>query len=500
MPFNLPQYVDILATVLADFASGIVQYNSLGQRIPPDLSEGSPLLALARRAAAIEDALYGLAEKMDAATRLSSAQGQDLADIGYPEGITPIPGLAAAWPVKYGRVVGTTGAVPLPALAAVRAPNPVAGGTLLAHLQQDPAQPSGVAGVLPAGANSVWIFAPSDTVGAAGNIASGQINGGDPISGVQLLGNPQTADPVAPTLTVMGTAGTTTVSYRMVVHGITGTTLPGLIATITNAPTTFGVGSGVHVTWATPDDSTMVDILKLVGGVWMGLVVNTSQGFIDDTGQAPFAYGPLPTLNTTQRATGGVDDESDTSLRARIPTAPAARGSATLASIMTKVAAVPGVARVFGQDLTPSNGYVTIRVVPQAPPFTLQQRASVQNVIDTNRAGGVTGILIEQPLTPVDVAYTVQTPAGTFTPSYLVPGINAAITAYLAGLPLAGQVLYTGLVAAISGAVAPLVVTISALTMTVSGTVYGRGAAAGLDSPSVPGQALVVGNITASIS
>jgi len=499
MPLNLPQYTDVLATVLADFASGIVQYNSLGQRIPPDLSEGSPLLALARRAAAIEDALYGLAEKMDAATRLSSATGQDLADIGYPEGITPIAGLAAFWPVKYGRAVGTTGPVPLPALAAVRAPNPVAGGTLLAHLQQDPAQPSGVAGVLPAGANSVWIFAPSDTVGAAGNIAAGQINGGDPIAGLILLGNPQTADPVAPTLSVLGTAGTTTLSYRMVVHGITGTTLPGLIATITNAPTTFGVGSGVHVTWATPDDSTAVDILKLVGGVWMALALSTQAGFVDDTGQTTSTY-TLPTLNTTQRATGGVDDESDTSLRARIPTAPAARGSATLASIMTKVAAVPGVARVFGQDLTPINGYVTIRVVPQVPPFTLQQRASVQNVIDTNRAGGVTGILIEQPLTPVDVAYTVQTPAGTFTPSYLVPGINAAITAYLAGLPLAGQVLYTGMVAAISGAVAPLVVTISALTMTVSGTVYGRGAAAGLDSPSVPGQALVVGNITASIS
>jgi len=499
MPFNLPQYTDVLTTVLADFSSGIVQYNSLGQRIPPDLSEGSPLLALARRAAAIEDALYGLAEKMDAALRLSSAQGQDLADIGYPEGITPIPGLAAFWPVKYGRVVGTTGPLPLPVLAAVRAPSPVAGGTLLAHLQQDPAQPSGAAGVLPAGANSVWIFAPADTVGAAGNIAAGQINGGDPITGAQLLGNPQTADPIAPTLAVLGTAGTTTVSYRMVVHGLTGTTLPGLIATITNAPATFGAGSGVHITWATPDDSTGVDILKLVGGVWMSLVVNTQAGFVDDTGQATSAY-TSPTLNTTQRATGGVDDESDTRLRARIPTAPASRGSATLASIMAAAARQQNVGRVFGQDLTPSNGYVTIRVVPVSPPLTAAQRTALQNAIDTTRAGGVTGILIEQPLTPVDVAYTVQTPAGTPTPSNLVPGINAAITAYLASIPLAGQVLYTGLVAAISGAVAPLAVTVSALTMTVSGTVYGRGAAAGLDSPSVPGQALVVGAITASIS
>lgn len=498
MPLNLPQYQDVLATVLADFAQGIVQYNSLGQRIPPDLSEGSPLLALARRAASIEGALYGLAEKMDTALRLASAAGLDLDDIGYPEDVKRILGLPASWPVKYGRAVGTTGAVPLPVLASVRAANPVTGGALLAHLQQDPAQAQGTAGVMPSGASSVWIFAPADDVGAVGNIAAGQINGGDPINGVVLLGNPQTADPVAPTLSVLGTPGTTTLQYRMVVHGLTGTTLPGQIATITTAPGTLDLTNKVRVSWATPDDSTSVDILKLVGGVWLALVVQTSD-HIDDTGQACSAY-TLPTQNTTHQATGGAGDESDTSLRTRIPTAPAARGSATVAAIMAAAARQQNVGRVFGQDLTPSNGYVTIRVVPVAPPLTAAQHTAVQTAIDNARAGGITNILIEQALTPVAIAYTVQTPVGTPTPSNLVPAINAAIVATVNAVPLAGQLIYDRLGAAITGAVGGIAITISALSMTVGGITYGRGAAAGLDTPAVSGQVLTASTITASIS
>jgi hypothetical protein len=119
--------------------------------------------------------------------------------------------------------------------------------------------------------------------------------------------------PAAPTLTVVGTPGTTSATYYVVAHCAGGVTLPSAGATITNAPNSLG--SGNYVAVQTPATYTFTDPLRgnsysdswstcswdiLKGSTSLSLTTNAwlPSGVYNDQGGSTTAYS-APPANTT---------------------------------------------------------------------------------------------------------------------------------------------------------------------------------------------------------
>jgi hypothetical protein len=106
------------------------------------------------------------------------------------------------------------------------------------------------------------------------------------------------ATPSAPTLSVVGTPGSTTVSYAIVCDDFAGgKTLPSSFTQITNAPDSLSSSNYVAINWTEEDGCARVDILKNNTSTEL-LTRSAYYGTAPDTGQSTSAY-TAPTRNTT---------------------------------------------------------------------------------------------------------------------------------------------------------------------------------------------------------
>lgn len=509
MAVTIPAFADLRAVAVAALQSSL-QATVAGQRVPPDTDAGSVLGALCDGLALLLLAFYRQLAATQSALTLATAAGSDLEALVALLGVVRAPGAQALVPVKFSG--GPSGSdIPIPVGRRVLAYDAGGTPTLTFVTVQDatPGVPVGQAGIILAGQTAGWAWVQAALVGVAGNLAAGQIaQVGDPIPGVLAASNPQVAVPTAPTVTNVGTTGSTTYQYALVAHGLTGSTPLSPLGQTTTGNATLTGGNYNALTWTPPADAASIDVLKNTSSpgspVWelLTTLAGTATSYHDTGAATPTAYA-LSTLNTTNTGTGGTDAETDTALRARAPQALAVAAKSTVAAVTAAVAGISGVTRVFLVDAVvggggPDPGTFEVLVVGSSNPLPSPTQTAISTVIAATEAAGIVGSWSQLTPTPTDIAYTVHFPAGTAVPSTLVPAINAALITAMEALPLSGGVSLLLLGGVIGALVTPLGGTITSLVLTVGMTSYGTGEA-DQDVPGVDGTLYGPGIITATV-
>jgi hypothetical protein len=99
--------------------------------------------------------------------------------------------------------------------------------------------------------------------------------------------------PTAPTVTIVGTPGTQTVSYEIVAIGPNGDSMPSTVGTSSTAPTTLSATNYAQLAW-TPSAGAYLGqrIIRTAGGGSQGViaVVGPTAASFNDTGLAATAY------------------------------------------------------------------------------------------------------------------------------------------------------------------------------------------------------------------
>ena len=488
MAVNPPAYADTQNSIIAYIQNNLVVTDQFGNRVIPNFSNGSVLLTFADVLALCMDSFYGQMVAVDAALRLASAQGPDLDALGALVGAVRQPGAYAQFPVKFTRNIITGDTIPIPVGTRVLARDQFGNASIEALTIQDFTLPLGTAGQIVGGAASGWAVVQATSVGIAGNIGAGQVAQlGATIAGVDTVSNPQVSSVITPVVTHAGTPGTTTREFGVVAHGLTGTTPVSRVTTTTGAASPNGTNYDI-VTWTLTNDVGPggYDVLLNTGTsgapVW-GLIANVGPSVTTANyqGAATTAYAG-PTVNTTQQGVGGIDvepDDGNPGFRQRIPTVLQSIAKSTQPAIISAVAAVSGVLRVFGvDDATP--GVFDLYYVGSTYPLSTTQQAAIAAAYTAYKAAGIRVSPTQVQLTAVSVHYTYAPTPGTDA-GYLVAPINSAINAYFASLNLGDPVRWSGVAQAISnvpgvGAVNSVVLNSQSANTDVAGvagTLYG---------------------------
>ena len=447
---TFPSYDSLKASIIADVQQNVKPMVN-GQVVPVDYSLGSNILTLTEIVSLVMDQFFGQLQLVDLALRLSSAQGDDLDDIGALVDCARIQGAQSTAVAKFSRqsFLGAT-AVNIPVGVRVYAYDQYQNPVIEFSTVQDPSLNPGIAGVLPSGAQAIWLYVQATDVGTLGNVVAGQLAViGDPIPGIDTVSNPQVASvPTGPTVTNQGTNHGQTYQYMIVANGVTGSALPspvGQVLTGDNTPNNL-------ITWTGVADAATYTVLRNTGTVttpvWqqVGLTASTITSLVDNN-LVPIAYA-LPSVNTTNTGIGGIDREADDDYRARIPTALAAKSTATMASLLGVVAAIPGVTQAFGVDAGQNGlaaGYAQIQFVGSSNPISAATLTAIINAIAATKAAGIIVSELQIVPIPVNVAYTFAAQSGV-TASTLITAIDTAISNMLSsqtpGTPIRyGQIM-----------------------------------------------------------
>lgn len=508
---SAPAYADILAQTISAMQSATILTED-GQTVLLDMSPGSYNLALATAIAVNIFALYQRQSDIQAALDPTQATGDDLDRLEALIGAERKPATAASKPVIVGRsqVSSTQVQVPVGWTFIVQTSQ----GNVVYVAAQGANEPPGVALTVQPGNQYGYVFgdaqAPDPTTGDAGwlgtigNTPTGlTAQFGSPIAGLDTILNVPVGTPTVPTATIVGTAGSASRQYRLVGHGATGTTLPGPVVAVSNAPNAPSTSNYVSLSWTFGTDGGAVqpvsyDVLVSVDGgtTWLLLANVAGTGgttTYNDQGATATAYsGGLPVQDTSNWGVGGVETESDAAFRLRAPTTIAADGGGTAAAIAAAVEAVDGVVAAYVTDA--GAGVATVSVITAATPPSAGTVTAINAAIQVTKAGGVTigDATIVAP-TPVAVSYTIA-----LTSSSTAAGVEASIAVALgpvfSGLGLGDPVRFSAVISALMAV--PGVAAVTALSLTPQGGDTYSGA-------DVPGNALGVytlGTISAATS
>ena len=200
-----------------------------------------------------------------------------------------------------------------------------------------------------------------------------------------------------------------------------------------------------------------------------GSIGNVQPGAI---GLLTTAIPGIDTVTNTTAFSGGLDAESDAALRGRFQLYINSRSLATPTAISFAVASVQQGLRYVvleNQDTTGAallgHFWVVVDDGTGAPPDTLI--ASVSNAVDAVRPIGATYAVTA----PVVIAVTVQLTVVTSNPltkPVVVLSVQAAISAWIAGLPIAGTLALSKL-EALAHAADPSVVSVISATINAAG-------------------------------
>ncbi|MBT9168279.1 MAG: hypothetical protein DDT19_01624 [Syntrophomonadaceae bacterium] len=128
--------------------------------------------------------------------------------------------------------------------------------------------------------------------------------GGDTLQGGLVLTG--IASPAAPTVTVVGVAGTTTYRYRVSARTRVGETLAGAEATITIGNATLSATNFNRISWPAVAGAIDYRVWRTFGGATTGAIATVTALTVDDTGLA--ASGVLPMRDTTAEPYWGVEN------------------------------------------------------------------------------------------------------------------------------------------------------------------------------------------------
>ena len=446
-----PSYADIQADGLAALQATAVT-TVQGQRVPLDTEAGSLTLAESTAIALVLSAFYRRQDLVQDAVSLDSAQGDDLDRLVALIGVQRVPAAQAQIPYLFWRNTATPAAINIPVGLRVLAPDVTGQPAIGALTTQAPGLLPGVAGVIPASGQGGWAYATAETAGALGNVGnSAQAVLGSPLAGVDTASNPKAGQPGAPTASIVGTAGTTTLHYCIVGRGYTGFTLPGAITTVTTANATLSTGNAVALSWTYGTDGGAVppagfDVLKQVAGQWQAIATAVPAQSFADTGQTPMAYS-LPATDTSNRGVGGVDQESDEALRVRAPGALARAAVSTKAAIEGAVEALPNVRLAICTDT--GAGTCSVQYVATQYPFSTTQTAAVVAAIAATKAAGIQATPLPLAPTQIDVTYAVQVQASVSPATSLAGAIQTAVAAYFGTLSPGDPVRFSAVIGAI---------------------------------------------------
>lgn len=119
----------------------------------------------------------------------------------------------------------------------------------------------------------------------------------DFVTDLTISNNTRIDNPLAPTITNGGTAGTTTYSYYVVANDAWGgKTLVGAVGTTTTGNATLSTTNYNTITWSAVVGAVSYDVLKTNTATSLALAVTGTT--VNDTGQATATY-TTPTSNTT---------------------------------------------------------------------------------------------------------------------------------------------------------------------------------------------------------
>jgi len=443
-----------------------------GLLVRRDVSEGSPDLALFRAFAAALAPLGTRQDAIVASLDVATATGIYLERLLAPNGVKRLPAEPASAAFL---IAGSSATIPVGFTVPVY--DQVTGQLITTFVTTQ-------AYTLPFGGPAVWILA-IDTVdlvayptrATAGNIpANSDVRLGTFISGVTGISNPPAAQPNAPTLTIP-TLGAATRSYAIVGLGVTGTTTPSAWTTTMSAPNPVTGSQPVTLVWTPGTDgaSTLpvayAVLVSLDSGVTAGLLGTTTATTYTDTGAATTPY-TLPLTNTSNSGVGGVNEESDDSLRMRGPLQTATRNGSTLVAIAGAVRGVDGVKAAYATNsLTP--GIVDVAVVAASYPLTTAQQAAVQTAIDVTVAGGAQWVTLYIAPTPLTVSYMALAAPTVTSTDALKPAMATAVQAYTQTLAPGDPVRWSRVVAALMSV--PGVLSVTSISLTAGGVTITNG-------------------------
>jgi hypothetical protein len=435
-------YADWTTIIGSIVAANLEITDQFGNPITPNFRVGGVLYTLEQIFALCFDAIENRLALVDTAHRISTAVGDDLDEFGLLMSKPRTGNTQARVPIKYVRNGGTGPAVTIPTDDTLLARDSTGQDTIQLTTAQDPSQPDGVSAILPVNGASVWGWATAVNPGVAGNIGAGTVDVlTGTIPGIDQVGNPPILDAnvPAPTATVVGTPGTQSLLYAIVVNGMTGRTLTGPTASMTTAPNAMSGINYVHLTWASVIDAVSYDVLKRpVASLTWTLLGNVTTTALDDQGQATQAY-LVPASNTTNQGIGGLNKEDDTPYRARIPLALSETASSTASAIVGAVEDLSGVRSAFLHDpvaggSSPKPGTLTVQVVAASSPIptgvgTLGDE--IDQAIAKTKAAGIYVTWSELLPIQLTISYTLTVQSGSAaTIGAALGDVNAAILAY----------------------------------------------------------------------